>query len=296
MNNIFMQLEHYKKFSHNEKIIVDFILKHPDQVLNMNTAQLAKTCLVLVTTIYRLCEKIKLSGFQELKVKISQDIAGYMKKPHEFDFDFPIKQNQTHFEIMTRLKEDYEKTVDATFQLFLLDELKKAVHALKKAQHIDIYTSAGNINIAQNFAFQMQEIGVRVNVPIEEYQQRLIASCSDSTHLAIMITFGGRGLLTQKIAHILHKTKTPILLISSCQYEMDIDVNYHLYMSSYENHYKKISSYSTRLSLLYIMDVLYTCYFEMDYEMNMKRKLNYYHIMIDDEKIFLDEDIYGNKK
>lgn len=61
---------------------------------------------------------------------------------------------------------------------------------MEKSQIIDVYTSAGNINFALNFQFQMQEIGIQVNVPIDEYQQRLTAASSNENHLAIIITFG----------------------------------------------------------------------------------------------------------
>ena len=33
----------------------------------------------------------------------------------------------------------------------------------------------------------MQEIGVSINVPIDEYQQRLQAASSDNSHLAIIV-------------------------------------------------------------------------------------------------------------
>ena len=66
---------------------------------------------------------------------------------------------------------------------------------MQKAKIIVVYTSAGNVNFALNFQFQMQEIGRIVNVPIDEYQQRLIASSSNSDHLVIFISFDGRGLL-----------------------------------------------------------------------------------------------------
>ena len=39
---------------------------------------------------------------------------------------------------------------------------------MKKAKVIDIYTSAGNINFALNFQFQMKEIGIDVNISIED--------------------------------------------------------------------------------------------------------------------------------
>ena len=59
----------------------------------------------------------------------------------------------------------------------------------------------------------------------------------------------------------------------------DFYSDFHLYISPYENHYKKISSFSTRLSLLYILDVLYTCYFELDYKDNVKKKMDYYDLI-----------------
>ena len=153
---------------------------------------------------------------------------------------------------------------------------------MEKAQIIDVYTSAGNINFALNFQFQMQEIGIQVNVPIDEYQQRLIAASSNENHLAIIITFGGRGILSDILPRILHKVKTPIVLISSYDYTFkDFDADYQLYISPYENHYKKISSFSTRLSILYILDVLYTCYFKLDYQENIEKKLAYYNNIVE---------------
>jgi DNA-binding MurR/RpiR family transcriptional regulator len=279
MMNVFMQLKKENFFSHNEQLIADFILEHPDQVLNMNTHQLSQQCYVSVATIYRLCEKLGLTGYSELKLKLSQSIHEYMYD-EDFDFDFPVKKYQTHYEIMSKLKEDYDKTVQSTFQLFSLDQLRLAVNALYKAKHIDIYTSAGNIYFAQNFKFQMQEIGINVNVPVEEYQQRLSAAKSNKDHLAIIISFGGRNILSQILPQILKETQTPILLISSYDYQMKgVKADYQLYMSSHENHYKKISSFSTRLSILYILDVLYTCYFELNYNENIEKKLKYYELI-----------------
>lgn len=264
-------------FSNNEQIIADYILKHPYEILDMNTKQLCQKCYVSSATIYRLCEKLDLSGFSELKVKISNSIHDYQRDDENFDFDFPVKESQTHYEIIQKLKEDYEKTLVSTVDIFQLEQLKYVVNAMKRAKYIDVYTSSGNIYFAENFKFQMKEIGVEVNVPFEEYQQRLYAASSDNTHLAIVISFGGRGILIETILKILNETKTPILLISSYEYQIkNAEIAYRLYISSYENHYKKISSFSTRLSILYILDVLYTCYFELDYQGNFEKKMNYY--------------------
>ena len=280
--NLFINLKENKELSKNERILADYILKHPEDVLKMSSKDLGKECFVSTATVYRLCDKLGLSGFSDLKIKITSSLDDYRKSNEDFNFDFPVNQFQTHYEIIQKIKEDYEQTLNLTANLFSLDQLRLIASAMEKAQIIDVYTSAGNINFALNFQFQMQEIGIQVNVPIDEYQQRLIAASSNENHLAIIITFGGRGILSDILPRILHKVKTPIVLISSYDYTFkDLDPDYQLYISPYENHYKKISSFSTRLSILYILDVLYTCYFELDYQENIDKKLMYYHHIVE---------------
>lgn len=55
---------------------------------------------------------------------------------------------------------------------------------MKKAEKIDIYTSAGHLYFAENFKFQMHEIGIEINVPKEEYEQCLTASYSNEKTLS----------------------------------------------------------------------------------------------------------------
>lgn len=280
--NLFINLKENKDLSKNERVLADYILKHPEDVLKMSSKYLGKVCFVSTATVYRLCDKLGLSGFSDLKIKITSSLDDYRKSNEDFNFDFPVNQFQTHYEIIQKIKEDYEQTLNLTANLFSLDQLRLIASAMEKSQIIDVYTSAGNINFALNFQFQMQEIGIQVNVPIDEYQQRLTAASSNENHLAIIITFGGRGILSDILPRILHKVKTPIVLISSYDYTFeDLDPGYQLYISPYENHYKKISSFSTRLSILYILDVLYTCYFKLDYQENIKKKLAYYNNIVE---------------
>ena len=280
--NLFISLKENKDLSKNERILANYILKHPEDVLKMSSKDLGKVCFVSTATVYRLCDKLGLSGFSDLKIKITSSLDDYRKSNEDFNFDFPVNQFQTHYEIIQKIKEDYEQTLNLTANLFSLDQLRLIASAMEKSQIIDVYTSAGNINFALNFQFQMQEIGIQVNVPIDEYQQRLTAASSNENHLAIIITFGGRGILSDILPRILHKVKTPIVLISSYDYTFeDLDPDYQLYISPYENHYKKISSFSTRLSILYILDVLYTCYFKLDYQENIEKKLAYYNNIVE---------------
>lgn len=276
--NIFTKIDELVDLTDNEKILANFIKYKRFEFGGLDIDDICSQCFVSKSTIYRLCKKLNLSGISQLKVEVTAGLKDYVE--HNIDYDFPIKSNQTQNEVLDNLKTVYGDTVNSTYNLMDLDELKKAVLHMYKSKVIDIYSSAGNLFFAQNFKFQMAEIGVNINVPEEEYLQHLTASTSDETHLAVIISFGGRGRCTNSITGILKETNTPILLITSTEDNpLKKYAKYYLFMSSLENHFNKISSFSTRLSLLYILDVIYACYFKLDYEKNLKYKTDSYKRM-----------------
>lgn len=275
--NIFSKLDKLTDLTQNEKTLVCYMQDNPENFIKMSASEISKACFISTSSIYRLCKKVGLAGLAELKVQVSLSINEYLKEQNSLNFDYPFKQNETQNQVVLKMKELYEQTIQSSLNLIDLNVLKLVASILKKAKYIDFYTSAGNIYFAENFKFQMQEIGTFINVPIEEYHQLLTASTSDEKHVAIIVSFEGRGLIAENLANILKKNNTPIILISSTN-ENPITkyADYHLYLSSNENHFNKISSFSTRLSLLYLLDCIYTCYFKYDYEKNVNYKLSTY--------------------
>lgn len=278
--NIFNKITQFSSLTESETTLTSFIENHTDEFLSMNAEEIANECFISVSTIYRLCNKLKVTGLTELKILVSASIKDHLKEGETIDFDFPVKQYETQYQISHHLKELFEKSIQSTLNLFDYDEIRRICTLMYKCQHIDIYTSAGNIFFAQNFQFQLKKIGVHASVPIEEYSQRLSASCSTEQNLAIVISFGGRGHSIEEICKILRKNKTPIILIGAGdQHPLEKYAIHRLYLCHYENHYNKISSFSSRLSLLYILDILYTCYFSLNYDQNIEKKINYYKKM-----------------
>ena len=134
--NLFMNLKENKELSKNEKILADYILKHPEDVLKMSSKELGKACFVSTATVYRLCDKLNLAGFSDLKIKITSSLNDYLKSNGDFNFDFPVNPFQTHYEIVHKIKEDYEQTLNLTANLFSLDQLRLIASAMKKAKSI----------------------------------------------------------------------------------------------------------------------------------------------------------------
>lgn len=277
--NIITKLSELTELTANEKSLVAYIIANPKEVINYRSGELGEAAFVSVSTIYRLINKLGLNGFAELKIELASSVRS-VNQEAEIDYDYPIVESDTPYQIMSNLNKIYSYTIDETARFSNPDELLEVGKLLLKAKTIDVYAASANLFFAQNFKFQMQEIGLLINVPEEDYVQRLSAANSDETHVAIVVSYGGRGQTTREVVKLLKENKVPIILITSIQDNPLLEFATHkLYLASVENHYDKVSSFSTRLSLLTVFDTLYAIYFNHHYEKNLSYKLANYQKM-----------------
>ena len=281
--NVLSKMEQIANLTNSEVILSTFIMNFPYKFVKMKLSEVCEHCFVSKSTVYRLCEKLNLSGFSELKLMISKDCEEYTNiKNTKVNYDFPITAvKDLDLKIPNNLEQLYENTIKSTKSLVEAKTFKSVAELLKKAQVVDIYTSAGSVFFAENFQFQMAEIGKVITLPKEEYLQHLTAAKSDENHVAIVISFGGRWKNINSILSLLRANNTKIIFITSAvNKNSSITAEHLIFMNPYENHYNKISSFSTRLSLLYILDTIYAYYFQLDFDANMTFKINTYEKMV----------------
>ena len=215
--NILSQMHKLNHLTSNEKTMVQFILSDPQGFLELKPNEIASNAYVSISTLYRLIDKLELNGINALKIEIVKALQETHQSINNIDVNFPILESDTNHQLISQLKKLYSKSIDETSILFDADELIEITQRIMKARNIDIYTSSSNIYFAQNFQFQMQEIGYRVNVPVENYIQRLSAANSNESDFPIMMSYGGRGISTQQVVDILNKKNIEYLLICSTE-------------------------------------------------------------------------------
>lgn len=279
--SILEDLSLLKNVTPNEEVLIRYILNHTEQVLDLSPKELSEKSFVSIAAIYRLLKKINQPGFNEFKIALAQSISrNGLDASAEVNIDYPINKLASTENMIESMNKLYQKTLSETKKVSQSSTLKEAVDLLLQAKQIDVYTSAGNIYFAKNFQFQLQEIGHSIHVPEEDYMQRLFSANSTNEHVAIVISYGGRGHTTRAVVELLVKNQTPIILITSTQPNvLTQHADIKLFMSSVENHYNKISSFSTRFSLLMVLDLLYAELFSRNYEENHDYKIQHYQKM-----------------
>lgn len=274
--DLFTKIKAMNSFTESEQTFIDFIFNHPYDVIQLNLQQLSKTSYVSISTIYRVMEKLEISGLNQLKLQISESLKNN-ENLKNIDYNYPFQKTNTHYQILTQMLELYDQTLKNTINLIDLDVLLHTVQALKKANNIYIFPSIGNYFMAESFQQNMLEIGVKVDVIKEAYYQHWHVQLCDENDIVMLISYAGRTPQIMDIVHDLNKKNIPIILISSTIHTpIDQFARYHLYFSSYEDSEEKIASFSSRISLQYLLDCIYACYFNRDYEKNLEYKIKNY--------------------
>ncbi|MBC1752704.1 MurR/RpiR family transcriptional regulator, partial [Listeria seeligeri] len=182
--NILIKIRELANLTNSEKELANYILANPKKTLQFKPKELATSAFVSTAPIYRLINKLGLNGIGELKIEIASSLRETTTEK-EINYDYPILESDTPYQIMTNLQQIYKGTIDETLNNADPEELVRIGEKLVNAKIIDVYAASANLFFAQNFKFQMQEIGVLVNVPEEDYIQSLSAANSDKNHIAI---------------------------------------------------------------------------------------------------------------
>ncbi|SNS31616.1 transcriptional regulator, RpiR family [Anaerovirgula multivorans] len=270
-----MTLDNLIRYNENltpiENQLAQYILTHKDVVEKLSITDLSEITFVSKSAIHRFCKKIGFNGYNELKVKIAQDIANQNTSVQQIDVNYPFDAEDSPRMIAQKLLRLYESTITDTHNFIDMIELNKVSQLLNSAQIIDIYTHAHNISIAENFQDKMRSIGRMVNCADAFYTQRCMATASRLSHVAIILSYSGRAYFIPSITKTLYKKKIPIVLIGKAGNNQFSHLFQHrLYISDQENLRNRISQFSSHIAMQYLLDVLYGCIFNLSYHENIK--------------------------
>ncbi|AKN31547.1 RpiR family transcriptional regulator [Clostridium carboxidivorans P7] len=253
-----------------ESQLAQYILQNKKGIEKLSIQKLSEETFISKSGIHRFCKKIEINGFNELKVKLAQDIVEESKIDTEIDVNFPFDSNDTQKIIAQKLLKLYEASIADTYNSIDLEVLNKSVKLLQNADIIDIYTHAHNINVAENFQDKMRSIGKLVNCPKSFYEQRCTATASKKNHAAIILSYSGKAAFLPSIVKILHKKEIEIIWIGRLGKSVESNhIKHNLYISNRENLRNRISQFSSHIAMQYMLDVIFSCIFKIDYERNI---------------------------
>lgn len=264
-----------ENLSGNEAAIAAYMLKYGMQIADMTTKQLAKETYTSPATLVRLAHKLGYDGWNELKSAFLQEQSYLDSHFFEIDPNYPFEKTDSRIQIAGKIASLEEETIRDTQNLLTDKDLYEAVKILAKARNIYIITVANNIPEAELFAINLSRIGRPALVCTMQGEPQYFSRLATKEDCALVISYSGETEIPLKCTHYFYEQHIPLIAMTNIGENSVAELaDVVLKISTREKLYSKIGGFTTAISIQYLLDVLYACLFNRDYEKNMQFKLN----------------------
>lgn len=123
-----IDLEILNSLSQSELSVLNYVYSHKDEVIYMSIQQLSEQVFLSTATILRLCKKLNLNGFSELKYTLKTQIA------HE-------NKNSSSMQTLDKIIQNYYQTIENTGRLIDLKSMDMVVNFLLSDKTIHLYSN-----------------------------------------------------------------------------------------------------------------------------------------------------------
>lgn len=260
--------------SQSEKQILSYALEHPKEVLAMDMGDLAELTFVSKTSVYRMVKKMGLNGFDSFKKELAEECDYLLKMKEMMNVDFPFAKGEEITGMIKDLTHLYLSTIRDTADLLKSSDLQKAAHILQDAHHICVLGVYGGGPIGKVFGLDMRMVGrcvryLNVNVPC-------VKGLVNEDDVVIVLSYHDIRIEEHSVFSYIKESGAKIIAISSLGINnMKEWADVFLPVSSFESPYTKIKAFASQLSMMMVLNVLFACYFQKDYDVNvMKRAKN----------------------
>lgn len=147
--------DEYPKLHKAERKVADYILEHPDEVVNYNVADLAEKSHVSDATVVRVCQRLGYSGYYQIRISLAQE-QGSGKQPGNGTTDGQV-QDQGIIRMFSSLAKDLTamgRSVD-------LVSFRDFIEALEHADTVYIVAVGNSLPIGRHMDFHLGRNGIR---------------------------------------------------------------------------------------------------------------------------------------
>ena len=169
-----------------EKRVAQAILDHPEGIVDMTLAELARETNSSDASIIRFCRRLGLNGYTELKNQIQFDYSSndYVEEK--------IESNDSMTEILKKVFQSNVKALEDTLVL-ASDEYEKALDVLMNAKSISFFGVGDAFAVCQLAHMKFGKLGYRTSCHTDNVFQLMQAGNMGPGDVAFAVSYEGRS-------------------------------------------------------------------------------------------------------
>lgn len=262
------------KLSPTQKDVIQYFLTQRLNIKEQTIKEIAQKTYTSTGTVMRVAKKLGYQGFEDFKDDFLKEVIYLDTHFQNIDPNFPFNQNDNIQKIASKITLLAQETMADTLSLIEHDSLQNAVQLLRKAKNIHLSAASYCLLLGQLFQLDMMRIGVKVHICSLSGEELFIPAIMDKDDCMILISYSGEMKTLCQLAKMLKEKHVKIIAITSLgDNELKKYADVTLHISTREKLYSKIAGYSNENSIKLILDILYSCYFALDYETNIQKRI-----------------------
>lgn len=269
---ILERLKAKEGFTHQEQAVAEYILKHMEDIQGMSSEELARASYASKATVIRLCKKLGVAGYPELKYQLVSEMVQNIRVNQLLNKE-PITEKSTYQDILDTLPKLYDKAITDTRLCMDKNVITRIFNRIKVAERIDIYGSGISYILAQSAAFKFATLGMECSA-YESVNAHYLSAEKKQKTVSFIITFTGANRSMIDVARYLKKTTDT--------YVVGIIGRHNEEMKKWCDEMVEIPSRDSLLSLkvvtsftatTYVLDIFFSMYLAQHYENHVQSAL-----------------------
>lgn len=244
--------EIYNALNGAEKKVAKYILENAKEIIHLSITELADNSKASETTVFRLCNKLGYKGYQELKINLASAVVEPIENIYE-----EINENDDIYIIMHKIMNSNIKSIESTFKMNKIEELKKAEEIILNSQKIMFFGMGGSATIAMDAYHKFFRTGIQCVTASDSHWQAMYASKANENDVIIAVSNSGSNKELIESIEIGKKNGVKVISITS-NAKAPISKYSDVTLVSYGNESMfRSEAMESRITSLILIDCLY---------------------------------------
>lgn len=270
--SVLIKLRDMRNLPEAENEVREYILQNSADLLEMTVYDVAKKSYTSPATVIRLCKKLDLKGFNQLKIKLASEIRWFDSIQLDIMDVTNVSPEDSPLAIIDKITNMELRSIEETRMLLDEKKLVQAAERLHKATIINFFGVGASNIVAFDATYKFMRIGKNAACYQLYDRQYVQAVNSDSSHVAIIVSYSGETKEMLQVLDELQKNGCYVIAITSSSKNTLSDLaDNSIAVSSKETMFRS-GAMASRITQLYIVDILFALCCQYDYE-NVKTKV-----------------------
>jgi DNA-binding MurR/RpiR family transcriptional regulator len=168
------------------KRIADFVLEQPDRIVRMSVTELSEATGASEGSVINFCQRLGLSGFQQLKLSLAQEVVQPVQFIHE-----DLERTDDADLVCRKIFHSGIQALRDTLSVLDPRALQQAVDIFRAAKRIEIYGIGSSAPIAEDAHYRMLRIGLEAKAVTDSHIQAISASRTDPDVAVLTVSHTG---------------------------------------------------------------------------------------------------------